>query len=350
MFLLLAAALGGFDVYSDSGRLHRIEGDMGASPVVSYRRSDDGGKSWTQPVAVDAARPAYRFGAGDARVVAEGDFVAALWARPGKGPMGSGPLAVSISRDGGKTWTAAASPADGGPFGRRFPALAISSGALHAVWLDRQTNAKVLASASRDGGKTWSRPATLDSDVCECCWNKALAVPGAVLALYRDKNPRDMGVAVSRDGGKSWGSPGVAGPFGWGINGCPHVGGGLAWAGGKPRALVWTGHAEKAGLYALTSEDGGATWGKPDRLGGIGAKHGDLAANGTRLGAVWDEDGAVWFASSADGASWTSPRRISSPKDDAGDPRIVEAGGGFRAFWIVRSGKDKLLLDAPLLQ
>lgn len=339
-----AAAPGGFDVYADRGRLHRLEGEAGKEVALNYRRSDDGGKTWTPPVRVDGGRPAYRFGAGDARVAAAGDSVYALWARPGKGPYGSGPLAVARSTDGGRSWQEGSSPSDGSPFGRRFPALAISSGALHAVWLDRETNSKVFASRSTDGARTWSAPVTLDPDACECCWNAALAAgDGAVYAMYRGKDPRDMDAVVSRDGGKTWSKPTAAGPFGWGFNGCPHVGGSLASTGNGVNALVWTGKEGDAGLYVFPSPDG-RTWGRSVKLGGPGAKHADLAASGSRLAAVWDDGGSIWGAISIDGRAWSKPRRLSGENAVASHPRVAPAGKGFRVFW---TEKDRYV-DAPL--
>lgn len=339
-----AAAPGGFDVYSDGKTLHRLEGASGHDVPVNYRRSDDGGKTWTAPVRVDGGRPAYHFSAGDARVIAEGDAVYAIWARPGKGPHGSGPLAAARSTDGGKTWAAAGSPSEGSPFGRRFPALAISKGVVHAVWLDRENKSKVLASFSADGARTWSKPATLDPDACECCWNAALAgADGAVYALYRGRNPRDMDAVVSRDGGKTWSKPAAAGPFGWGFNGCPHVGGALASTGAGVSALVWTGKDDKAGLYAFPSPDG-KTWDRSVKLGGAGAKHADLTASGSLLAAVWDEEGKIWGAVSGDGKSWSKPSRLSDENKDASYPRVAAAGKGFRVFW---SEKDRFA-DATL--
>lgn len=329
-----SAAPGGYDVYADGGRLHRLEGDSGPEVAVTYRRSDDGGKTWTAPVRVDGGRPAYRFGAGDARVVAEGDAVYALWARPGQGPYRSGPLAAARSTDGGKTWTPAASPSEGKPFGRRFPALAISAGVVHAVWLDRGDKSKVLASRSADGARTWSSPVTLDPDACECCWNAAIAgKDGAVYALYRGRKPRDMDAVVSRDGGMTWSKPAAAGPFGWGFNGCPHVGGALASTGNGVNALVWTGKDEQAGLYAFPSPDG-VTWGRSVKLGEAGAKHADLTASGSLLAAVWDDGGKIWGAVSGDGKSWSKPSRLSDENHDASDPRVAASGSGFRVFWV----------------
>jgi len=329
-----SAAPGGFDVYADGGRIHRIEGSSGKEVAVSYRRSDDGGKTWTAPERVDGGRPAYRFAAGDARVAAEGDSVYALWARPGKGPHGSGPLAAARSTDGGKTWAPAASPAEGKPYGRRFPALTISAGVLHAVWLDRENKSKVLASRSSDGARTWSAPVTLDPDACECCWNSALSGgDGALYALYRGRNPRDMDAVVSRDGGKTWSKPAAAGPFGWGFNGCPHAGGALASTGSGVNALVWTGKDDKAGLYSFPSQDG-TTWDRSVKLAGAGAKHGDLAASGSLLAAAWEDDGKIWGVVSGDGKSWSKPSRLSDENKDAAYPRVAASGKGFRVFWV----------------
>ncbi len=323
-----AAAPGGLDVVADGGVLHRLESPAGPNVALSYRRSGDGGRTWSKPVRVDGGRAAYRFGAGDARIAAEGGKLYALWTLPGKGPYGSGPLAVAVSGDGGKTWIAAASPAGEGAVGRRFPALTASGGVVHAFWLDRASNAKLLASRSSDGAQTWSKPVIVDSDVCECCWNSALAADGAVYVLYRDRDPRDMGAAVSRDGGKTWSKPARAGAFGWGFDGCPHVGGALARGAGKTWALIWTGKSEDAGLYAYAAGKGDA-WSRAARLGGSWAKHGDLAAGPDGLIAAWDEDGAVWAATSTDGASW-SKRKLG----DGHHPRVA----GRRVFWNDGSG------------
>ncbi|MDP3541990.1 MAG: sialidase family protein [Elusimicrobiota bacterium] len=339
-----SAAPGGFDVYADRGRLHRLEGRSGKDVALHYLRSDDGGKTWTAPVRVDGGRPAYHFSAGDARVAAEGDAVYAVWARSGDGPMHSGPLAVARSTDGGRSWGEAASPSGGGTHGRRFPALALSSGVLHAVWLDRESKSKVMASRSTDGARSWSAPFVLDPDACECCWNAALAAgDGAVHALYRGKDPRDMNAAVSRDGGATWSKPAAAGAFGWGFNGCPHVGGALAARSGDIHAVVWTGHEEKAGLYVLSSKDGLA-WEGAVELGGAGAKHADLTSSGARLAAVWSDGGRIWSALSADGRSWSKPKTLSGKNASASYPRVAPAGSGFRAFW----REKERFNDAPL--
>lgn len=319
-----ASALGGFDVAADGPRLHRLEASTGPMVALYYERSDDGGAKWGAPVRVDGGRPAYRFGPGDARVAGEGDLVFALWSRPGKGPYGSGPLAAARSRDGGRTWEPAASPAGDGDSGRRFPALAVSGGTIHAVWLDRSSNSKVLASRSTDAGKTWSKPALLDADACECCWNSLLAGGGTVRALWRGKGPRDMDAAASSDGGKTWSKPARVAGFDWAFDGCPHVGGALVPSG----ALIWTGKPGSEGLYFFRAAGGSA------RLGGPDAKHADAASSGKRVAAVWDEGGAIW-SSSGDGAAWSSPVKLAA---EGNHPRVAPSGAGFRAFWLSKTG------------
>ena len=119
--------------------------------------------------------------------------------------------------------------------------------------------------------------------------------PGRLAVLYRDRDPRDMAVAISEDAARSWERRGVAGEFGWKVDGCPHVGGGLAvfprspTAGETIHALVWTGAPGRAGLYDVASTDGGRNWSEPRELGGRGARHGDLAMTAAGLVAVWDE-------------------------------------------------------------
>jgi hypothetical protein len=323
-----AAQTSGFDVYADGATLHRLEGRGGA---ILHRRSGDGGRTWSAPARVDAGRPkAYHLTAGDMRVAAAGDLLLAVWSADGEGPHGSGPLVMARSEDAGKTWKPAASPAGKGKAGRRFPALAAAGGRFVAAWIDRSSNAKLLASTSEDGGRSWTPPAALDEDICECCWNTAHASGGTVSVLFRDKDPRDMKVASSTDGGKTW-SIAPAGPQGWKINSCPHAGGALA-GDAALHALSYTGREGAMGLHV------GPVGGPQSRLGGENAKHADLAGAGGRLAAAWTEEGAVWAAVSEDGKAWSEPRRLSAEKKKVSQPRVSAAGAGFRAFWLEQEG------------
>ncbi|MGH9158566.1 MAG: sialidase family protein [Vicinamibacteraceae bacterium] len=282
----------------------------------------------------------------DPQIAAAGDTIVVLWTMPGSSVWGAGTLATAVSRDGGRTWTPAPNPADDASNdGHSFLELAADeSGTFQAFWLDSRDGAQGLRAAfSADGGRTWSANTSIDTRTCECCWNKAVAFsPGSLAVLYRDKGPRDMALAITTNGGRTWTRRTTVGRFGWNIEACPHVGGGLAHtqARGAKRlhAVVWTGAEGQEGLHRLASQDGGRTWSSPVRLGTARAKHGDIAASGARLAAVWDDernDRQVIMAATSDdnGARWSSPIQLSDSTRTATHPLVIWSGERFVAFW-----------------
>jgi Neuraminidase (sialidase) len=344
------------DVYAETAsRLHLLTAERfaaGEKPSLRYARSDDGGETWSAPVPLGEGQPApepVKRG-NDAQIVAAGDRLLAVWTTGAATKMGRGPLAASVSRDGGRTWTPAPSPSDApaGAIDHAFADLAADDARnLHAVWLDaRSGEGKGLRYArSADGGGSWSKNVTLDEQCCECCWNALLVRPGGRIdVLYREKDPRDMALVRSVDAGATWETPVTVGTFNWNVTACPHVGGALATSGANGRklsAVVWTAKDDGAlGVFALTSGDAGQTWSNPARLGGPQASRPDLASGSGRVVAVWDEyvdtpevSGNVAFAamSSDEGNTWSPPQRISVA--GASHPRVVPVPRGFRVFW-----------------
>jgi hypothetical protein len=321
---------------------------------LRHQRSRDGGRTWSAPVRLpvrsEDIKGAHR--GNDPQIAGHQDRLVAVWTRPGTSPWGSGPLATALSADGGKTWTDGPNPADDGSTGGHGYAdlLADAEGAFYLVWLDGRDGGQGLrAAVSRDSGKTWSANATLDDRTCECCWNRAASTQaGKVSVLYRDKDPRDLAVASSEDTGRTWSRRGAAGAFDWKFEGCPHVGGGIAFTPGALHTLSWTGADGKAGLYALRSGDGGGTWSEPVRMGSSTAHRGDLASSGDSLAAVWDDPaaakGAVLAATSSDGGrTWSAPRRITPAGGTASQPVVAAVGPGrFLVAW-TETGPDGLL-------
>ena len=343
------------DVYTAGTRIHILVGERqhGQEPQLSYRASSDAGETWSPPVAVGKgqAGPVVRRGA-DAQVAAAGDRLVAIWATGGKDLNGRGPLATAVSSDGGKTWEPGPNPSeDGSATDHPLPDVTVDEGGtFHAVWIggraDESSHDKGLRYArSTDGGLSWSANMTLDEQCCECCWNSIRTSPGGgVQVLYRNRGPRDMAFVASRDGGKTWDEPVTVGAFGWGIEGCPHVGGGLAGAADADDrtlfATVWTAKgAPHLGVFALASPDGGRSWGKPVQLGGPQSNRPDVAFAAGRAVAVWDEsdeDGgnAAFAASSTNGgATWAKATRLSEPGASATNPRVIRTGDTFRVFW-----------------
>ncbi|MPZ21123.1 MAG: exo-alpha-sialidase [Luteitalea sp.] len=315
---------------------------------LRHVRSRDGATTWSAPSTINRRGRGivdHRRGM-DPQIAAAGDTVVVLWTTPGTSAWGAGPLATAVSRDGGRTWTLGPNPADDtSNDGHSFLELAADeTGAFQAFWLDSRNGAQGLRTAfSRDAGQTWSANASIDSRTCECCWNKAVAFsPGSSAVLYRDRSPRDMALAATTDGGRTWTRRATVGDFGWAIEACPHVGGGLArtrvGTAERLHAVVWTGKAGREGLHRLASRDDGRTWSKPARLGTARAKHGDIAGSAAHLAAVWDDVRAgqqvIRAATSDDeGASWHSPIQLSDSNRTATHPLVIWSDGRFVAFW-----------------
>jgi Neuraminidase (sialidase) len=367
------AGVVGLDIYAEgTSRLHLLTAERlaaGQKPRLAYTRSEDGGATWTKPVPVGEGQPTadpVKRG-NDAQIVAAGNHLVAAWTTGADNKMGRGPLATSISTDGGKTWTPGPSPSDAaGIVDHAFTDLAADDqGNLHAVWLDNRPTfpptempAKALRYArSTDGGRSWSKNLTLDAACCECCWNSLLTLPGGkVCVLYRDKDPRDMALIQSADAGVTWGKPVPVGAFNWGFTGCPHVGGAITATGEGGRdlaALVWTAKGgDEVGVFALASNDAGKSWASPTQLGGPQSSRPDVASSrdGKRLVATWDafvesgsDMGNAAFASTSDdgGKTWSPSIQLSDSATSATYPRAVRSGDGFRIFWTEQVGGGK---------
>ena len=198
-----------------------------------HARSLDGGRSFGAATRIGADWAAVHapHRGTDPQIAAAGDRVVAVWTSPGTSKWGTGPLAVAVSNDGGRTWSRGGNPADDNSTdGHGFIDVAADpAGGFHAVWLDGRDGDSGLRVASSADGVVWRANANVDAVTCQCCWNDlAVLGPGRLAVLYRDRDPRDMAVAVSEDGARSWERRGTAGAFGWKVDGCPHVGGGLA--------------------------------------------------------------------------------------------------------------------------
>lgn len=338
------------DVVAEGKTVHLLLGDYAPnskSPGLVHLRSADAGVTWSTPVRVDAgaAVPHQPHRGQDAQLAASGAKLVAIWTTTGTGFNGRGPMASAVSADGGATWQPGPNPADDASSGDHsfVDCAADASGTFHLVWLDARgaNKSKGLRYAnSKDGGRTWSKNATLKPETCECCWNTvAVGVDGSVHALFRDKNPRDMAVISSTDHGARWSDPAKVGRFNWDFAGCPHVGGGLIVRGNSLHALVWTGATGHSGAYHLSSIDQGQSWSVPQRLGDSDARRGDLASTGAQsLAAVWDrvsdgESTVLAATSSNGGKTWTEPKQLSTKGVNAAYPRVVAVSGSYRVFW-----------------
>ncbi|HEX2830285.1 MAG TPA: sialidase family protein [Burkholderiales bacterium] len=348
------------DVYAAGDTIDLLTAETAGTngtPALWYRRSGDGGKSWSAPVRVGEGMPVPHqpHRSNDPQVASNGKQVIAVWASAGRGFRSSGPMVTALSNDGGKTWRRGPNPADDNRHdGHGFADIVARDGRFHLTWLDSRSGAQgVRYARSGDGGATWSANMSVKSGSCECCWNTLL--PSAkrdVYLLYRGKGPRDMGLMASKDDGATWVAEGPVGAFNWQVEACPHTGGALARTGegGSSRlhSLVWTGKPGERGVHYFASKDGGTRWSMHARMGGEFAQRADLAARGNELVAAWDETvgqtGAVFISRSQNaGAEWSKPMRLTSDSVSATYPRVVAARSNLLVAWTETAGGESRL-------
>lgn len=358
-----------FDVTRDgTNGVHLLYGRpaVDGSIQLFHCGSDGSGGSWSQPVAIPMAHaPAASHHRGnDPQVAVSGNHILAIWTAKGGGPFGSGPIGVSLSSDGGKTWRPGRAPAVASEgeekTGYRFPATAAGPDGFHLVWIHAAGTERSLRH-SRLGfqSQAWSAPGVIDPVICACCWNVLkVDASGTLWVLYRDDEPRDLAVASSGDGGRTWSLRGSVGQFKWKFVGCPHVGGGLGFPGAAKSASeflvssVWTGHTAAGAAFALASRDGGKTW--PQRVeltsGGAAGRHTDAAAlSENHAAAVWDQvspDGpSVHVRFTGDGGTtWSEPRRLSRPGRNSTYPRLIAGHQRYLVFWTEKDSSKQSFL------
>ena len=304
----------------------------------------------------------------DPRTVAEGDDWFVNWADfPSMAALEDGTLAahwlvrsgaaayaydvvISLSRDGGDTWSEPFSPhRDATPTEHGFVSLVPSpGGSFDVIWLDgRHTadeprGAMTLRYAALAPDGRLEAEAEIDPSVCDCCSTDALRTEdGTLLTVYRDRTASEIrDISVSRLLGAGWSAPATVHADDWEIAGCPVNGPAVA-SRGTTVAVAWfTAAGETARVQVAFSTDGGATFGRPLRV-----------ADGNPLGRVdvemLDGESALvsWLEHDADRAriavrpvtsAGVAPSRFvteTSQARSSGFPRMVTTDGEIILAW-----------------
>lgn len=221
----------------------------GVNNQIHYRRSDDGGATFTNAVTLPShgilslgMRRGPRISANDS-----GICVTFISGKEGKGRDGD--LLALRSNDGGQSWLGPTTINDAGDSAREglHGMAAGPEGQLCAVWLDlRNQRTEVMSSISTDGGESWQKNVLVyrspGGNVCECCHpSVCFDSNGTIFIMWRNSldGARDMYLARSDDQGKSFGESVKLGTDTWPLEACPMDGGAIVAIAPNKVATAW---------------------------------------------------------------------------------------------------------------
>ncbi len=239
------------------------------------RTSGDGGKSWT-PVLLLAKQGVCTSESSSPRLAADGSVVGVLW--------NCGITAFRRSRDGGLTFGATQTLASENVL---TPRLATASGTTYAAWT--QGGLTVRFRRSLDGGRTWDpnldQPAAQVSDrplIGSDIGPRLVADKSGVYVGWESAFGGNLVVRRSTDGGVTWDQSVVALPAGT-ILGQLFLQAGELYAIGE----------SSSGLLFARSTDGGVTWDLAQNLGieSGNAPGSTMAVSGRDVYVAWQGEG-----------------------------------------------------------
>ena len=253
-----------------------------------FSRSEDGGASWTEPTRVnDIAGEVWGFAVSKPRIgIGPTGTVHVFYpANDRSEAMGLDVVSARYRRstDGGKTFSQAITinrPAtedksellgEGLAMTNSFGTMGVApDGTVIAAWqdvaemADQSQGADGVVAISTDDGASFKteRVALPGNDVCPCCQlTLAFGEDTAYMGLRKIfDDGRDSTIARSTDGGQNFSVVGRLDFAPWDINGCPLKPTELAIGGERIYAAAYTGGETPPGLYFTHSDDGGATF------------------------------------------------------------------------------------------
>lgn len=317
---------------------------IGQQIVVSH--SADGGKTFSQPVTVNA-QPELISADGEARpqIAAVGQRVYVSWTQALPQPF-AGHVRFALSEDGGKTFSEPRTVNDDTQaITHRFNAMLADAQGVTLAWIDKRDGngnrgyrgAAIYTARSTDGGRTFEANRKLADHSCECCrLGLAADADGVPVVFWRHvfgRNVRDFALA------RLDGAVQRASEDGWEIDACPHHGGSLSVDAGGRRHIAWfTGADKNPGLFYRHLD--GDVMSQPMSFGNLDAQagHPQVVARGEQVVLVWREyDGrqhTIRQMMSADrGQHWSPPTTIARTSGAADDPLLRDGGAALWLLW-----------------
>lgn len=262
----------------------------GGSVILSWvSREDDQASLHYSELSENGWQPAHMVSSGSDWFLNYADFPsvqpiteelwAAHWLVKRPGGTYAYDVAISLSKDKGKSWSEPFTPhRDNTPTEHGFVSLFPLNGNLGALWLDgrNMTEGAHGGHADNDLGGMTLRAAAIQPDsqiadeylvddlICDCCQTDIAIGGDGPIAVYRDRSPaeiRDIYVSKMVDG--QWLEGTAVGDDEWEINGCP-VNGPAIDSSDSETVVAWFTSAKNIPHVRFArSEDGADTFSEP---------------------------------------------------------------------------------------
>ena len=201
--------------------------------------------------------------------------LAAHWLEKAAGGTFQYDIWMSLSDDGGITWSAPRRPHRDGTLSEHgFVSLVRQRATGFAgVWLDGRQyrdgaddNEMTLMFTTFEDGQ-FREEQLLDARVCSCCQTAMARTADGLFVAYRDRSPREIrDISFVRHVDGEWTAPMTLHHDGWQIPGCP-VNGPQVTAAGDRLGVAWfTASNDEPRVNVVFSDDGGKSFGGPQRI------------------------------------------------------------------------------------
>ena len=323
--------------------IHLVYNDKaGTDAEISYLRSEDGGVTWTNRIALTADDGFY---SGFPSVASWYDQVHVVW---GDHKGGNGDIYYSRSANGGHSWTNEVK-LTGQTGNSLFPSLSTSGPVLHLIWQDdKYGNNEILYRRSINSGLSWGNEIRLTNNAGDSD-NAGIASSGNYVHVVwgDDRNGNwDIYYLRSEDGGITWSGET---PFTalTGTSQYPSI------TTSGPIVIVnWQDNRDgNYEIYSRRSDDNGLTWGPDVRISSTAnvSSRGKLAALGQYVIQAWQEDygNNNWEInqrfSTDGGLSWSPRQAITNAPDISFQPSPIVGNQRVHVSWFdKRDGNQEI--------
>ena len=313
-----------------------------------------------------SAKIAANWANGPAIAAARNGAMLALWLQTAEGGHHNVDAYVSVSRDGGATWSKPRVLHPGtkpGEYG--FASIVGMADGFGVAWLDGRNviteaqggMALRYATVGVDG--VVGKHEILDERVCECCGTGMTMTPRGPVIAYRDREAGDVrDISLVTRSANTWSKPRNVRRDGWKIKGCP-VNGPQIDSNGSSSVMGWFTAADaNPRTFVAFSVDGGSTFNEPVKIDGgkplgrvdvLMLRDGDAVA--TWIEGTGDAAGIVMRRVSAKGVMGAiTPIAKTGTARGIGNPRIAVAGERLYVAWTEPGAQKRVRVAAAALK